>query len=280
MRERDDCKQRQYNDDYGPAIIIMKKLITVFVFALFVGSMAMAVAPDMASADQAEIAKVKTYISSLEVKLSKAPKAKKAAIATQLKGAKARLAKLEAEAAVEAMQAPAAPRYVAPAPSYTAPMARPMLAKSTPDWALEGNLGAVAGILGVNGALRYNIPTSWFGMSGWSVRGGAGFATGTISGATRRAVTVFGDALVALPAEWTGGIESYVGGGLNYPATATGGSGQLGGQAFVGVQTADPLGMGGKMYLEVGYGVLRGKAGTFSAKSVTALVGWTYPLAF
>lgn len=257
----------------------MKKLLTVFVFALFVGSMAMAVAPDIASADQAEISKVKAYISLLESKWAKAPKAKQATIASMLKGAKARLAKLEAEAAIEAMQAPAAPRYVAPAPSsYTTP--KPAMAKGTPDWAIEGNVGAVAGIFGVNGALRYNIPTSWFGMSGWAVRGGSGFASGTVSGANRRAVSLFGDVLVAVPAEWTGGIDSYVGGGLNFPVRTGGTTGQIGGQAFVGIQTSDPMGMGGKLYLEVGYGVLRGATGSFSAKSANALVGWTYPLAF
>ena len=272
---------------------IMKKRVILLVLVLFVGSL-MASASDMAFAKAKKASpSLQTQISQLEAKIKVTKNmVTKAKLTAQLNALKAKWAAMQAPSPAPASQyvapAPApAPQYVAPAPAPTAPQyvsPKPTMAYAKmADWELNGNAGLVAGVIGANAALNYNIPQGWTGMSGWAVRGGAGLASGTFTGsaATKKVGYLYGDAIYNLPVEWTGGLETYGGAGINLPVAGSGTGGLIGGSVFYGIQTADPFGMGGKLYGEVGYVVLRGKAGSgISQKSANALVGWRYPLAF
>ena len=78
-----------------------------------------------------------------------------------------------------------------------------------------------------------------------------------------------------LPADMLGGIDSYVGGGLNYTLYGTGKtSGPYGIQAYVGIMGDLGLGLG-KTALEIGYDVVRAGGSTDfkrSAKGITISV--------
>ena len=272
----------------------MKKQLALIVLTLFVSSFITAASLKAFGATDDNLsgaAGLKAKIATLETKIKAAKlKTVKAKLMKQLVALKVKLARMEMASMAPAVPAPRpAPVAPAPAPAPRAPPAvvaprSPMVTaySKKADWELDGNLGLVAGIFGANGALRYNIPESWFGSAGWSVEGGGGLATGTLSNKkTGKIGYLLGGIYYDLPREWTGGLETYVSASLNLPIAGSGTSGQIGGSFSYGVQTADPLGSGGKVYGEVGYTVLRGKSGSgISQKSVSALLGWRYPLGF
>ena len=86
------------------------------------------------------------------------------------------------------------------------------------------------------------------------------------------------DVLIFPGKESMGGQDAYVGGGLNYLAYKSGrNQGSFGAEAFIGVQ-GDPMGTGGKTFIEVGYSMLRtgGQASPplFSLKGIYAMIGF------
>lgn len=89
--------------------------------------------------------------------------------------------------------------------------------------------------------------------------------------ATIKALPLFVDAVLSLPAEMLGGLETYVGGGLNYNLYGTGSaSGPSGLEALAGINVDLGLGLG-KTGLELGYSIIRagGSTATRSARGIT-----------
>jgi len=85
-----------------------------------------------------------------------------------------------------------------------------------------------------------------------ALRLSAGF-TQTMSG-DRRYVPVSLDMIFNYPPGVFSGVENYLGGGLNYTARTTGGTGTVGGELFYGIQSE---GFGGIVFGELGFAVLR-----------------------
>ena len=117
---------------------------------------------------------------------------------------------------------------------------------------------------------------SMLGLSAKAVnyRVGLGGATGNDGNdKTMKAIPLFIDGILNLPADMMGGIESYVGGGVNYVLYGTDQkTGTYGIQAFVGAK--GDLGLGGKSFAEVGYSIIRcGDANKRSAKGISISVG-------
>ncbi|MFH1826120.1 MAG: hypothetical protein ABH823_02365 [bacterium] len=106
----------------------------------------------------------------------------------------------------------------------------------------------------------------------WKI--GLGGATGNDNnGTSMKAIPLFVDGIIALPADLLGGIESYVGGGVNYVLYGSGTtSGSYGGQVCYGI--AGDIGLGGSSYAELGYSIIRsGTVGSYSAKGIGINVG-------
>ncbi|NQT30115.1 MAG: hypothetical protein HQ596_06060 [Candidatus Saganbacteria bacterium] len=75
----------------------------------------------------------------------------------------------------------------------------------------------------------------------------------------KKAIPLFVDGLINIPADVMGGIESYVGGGVNYVLYGSGQEmGSYGGQVYYGIQ--GDIGLGGNSYAELGYSVIRSGA--------------------
>jgi hypothetical protein len=95
-----------------------------------------------------------------------------------------------------------------------------------------------------------------------------------INGTRIKAIPVNFDGVVMLPAEWMGGMSTYVGGGLNYTVYGSGQtSGAYGAEVYVGMLTDLGLGMG-KTGFELGWAAIRANGSTpaLSAKGLTLSV--------
>ena len=213
----------------------------------------------------------------LETKLSATPKADKARIAKlkgMIKEQQERLAKEEMAPAAPPPPPPAAP---APAPAPSAP------SKGGLD--IGGKVGMFAGATGAEAELGFPVDfLTALGMGTVNGKVGLGYAQGTgTSHTTVKIIPIFVDGILMLPPDLIPGAETYVGAGLNYVVYRSGAkTGTIGGEVLVGIQ-GDPFGIGGKTYLELGYGMLRSGTvtpGTFSLKGVTATIGWKMPLVF
>jgi len=117
-------------------------------------------------------------------------------------------------------------------------------------------------MVGVVGSVVLPDPMGLGGIVGLpsnavSYKLGVGYAQGNDKNSVNwKTVPIFVDAVISLPADVLGGIESYIGGGLNYTVkSSAAATGQLGGEAYVGIQ--GDLGLGGKSYAQVGVGALR-----------------------
>lgn len=93
---------------------------------------------------------------------------------------------------------------------------------------------------------------------------------------TWKSIPLYVDGLIMLPADVLGGIESYLGGGINYVVYRTGQtSGSLGGEIYYGIQ--GDIGLGGKSFAQVGYTILRTGSVTtgtaYSTKGIGIEVG-------
>lgn len=108
----------------------------------------------------------------------------------------------------------------------------------------------------------------------WKI--GLGGATGTdVNSNTVKAIPLFVDGVINLPADLLGGVESYIGGGINYDLYGTGQqSGSIGGQVYAGIQ--GDLGLGGKSFVEVAYSIIRSGSSVklpYSMKGIGINVG-------
>ncbi|MFA4905851.1 MAG: hypothetical protein WC645_05045 [Candidatus Margulisiibacteriota bacterium] len=158
--------------------------------------------------------------------------------------------------------APPPPMVVPPPPPP--PVARPVAPAPTGlfGWGLNTavDAGMIAGMVGLTGSVILPDPMGLGPMVGlpanavmWKL--GAGYAQGKDKDSQDfRAPHLLVEGLINLPADMMGGIETYVGGGLNYIVGRTAG-GSYGGEAYVGVK--GDLGLGGKTYGQLGLGILR-----------------------
>jgi hypothetical protein len=95
-----------------------------------------------------------------------------------------------------------------------------------------------------------------------------------INGKRIKAIPVNFDGVVSLPAEWMGGMSTYVGAGLNYTVYGSGQtSGSYGAEVFAGMLTDLGLGLG-KTGIELGWAAIRADGSTpkLSAKGLTLSV--------
>jgi len=175
-----------------------------------------------------------------------------------------------------------APRPIAPPPPIAVPppppppVARPVAPAPTGMLGLGLNTavdaGLISGMMGLTGSAILPDPMGLGPMVGlpanavmWKL--GAGYAQGNDkSSVAWKAPHLLVEGLINLPADMMGGIETYVGGGLNYIVGRTGG-GSYGGQAYAGVK--GDLGLGGKTFGQLGMGILR-----------TGAVNWPHSTGF
>lgn len=238
----------------------MKKSIVLLVLVAFVLTLsAQAFGRTLEEEKQA----VRDYLKVVDAKIIKYRKAGNTAKMKQLQGEKAatlrRWEKLKAE-----MAAPTPPPPVAVPPPPPPPVARPVAAAPAGLMGLGINTaadaGMIAGMVGLTGTVLLPDPMGLGPIVGlpanaveWKL--GAGYAQGQDKDKKDfRAPHLIVDGLINLPADMLGGIESYVGGGLNFIVGRTAG-GSYGGQAYVGVK--GDLGLGSKTYGQLGIGILR-----------------------
>jgi hypothetical protein len=233
-----------------------------------------------------EKAAVRAYLKVIDAKIIKARNAKQTAKVKLLQGQKAatlaRWNKLQAS-----MIVPPPP----PPPPPMAPMPKPVPMVAPAPTGLFGmglntdvSLGYIAGnsvmagradiILGDMLGLGPMVGLSEKAVN-WKL--GLGYAQGKdINDIEKKAITLIVDGVLNLPADLLGGVESYIGGGINYDVYGSEKkAGSIGVQAYAGIQ--GDLGLGGKSFVEVGYSVIRsGKDNVtvpYSMKGVAINVG-------
>lgn len=256
----------------------MKKAIALLVVLAFVVALA-----GISSA--ATPAQIRAYIGQLNKKLAVAQKSNDTARVAKLKvllnEQKGKLAEAEGVAPPPPVAVPPPPP-----PAKIAPSAGGALF----GWGLKtaGSLGYVMNksVLAVRGDALLPDPLGLgpiVGLPADSVmyKVGLGYITGKDNtDLDFRAVPLYVDGVIMLPADVLGGIESYLGGGVNYLLSRTGKtSGSIGGQIYYGI--LGDLGLGaGKAFGQVGYSILRtgDKDYPRSAKGITAELGYSLVL--
>ena len=258
----------------------MKKVIALLIVMAFVFAIA---APSFAAVKKVSL---QAQLKTLQAKLAKTKtKAGKATLNKQIAALKKQIA---AQQVVVAPPPPPPPAPVAvPPPPPPARVAAPAPAPTGLlgmgiNTAIEG--GLVAGMLGVSGNVLLADPMGLGAMVGLPANAvmyklGVGYAQGNdINSNTWKAIPLTLGGVVNLPADMMGGLQTFVGGGVNYVVYRTGQTGgSLGGDIYVGA--AGDLGLGGKTYGQLGYSILRtgdgGSKGSYSSKSVTVQIGQT-----
>ena len=261
----------------------MKRTIALLVVLAFVASVASVV---FARTLDEERDAVRAYLKVIDAKIIKYRKAgntaKMKVLQAEKKATLARWEKLKAQ--MEAAPAPA-PELMAPVP----PPPPPVITRPAP--APSGMLGmglnssaALGYIMGKStmvgrADLILDDPMELGAMLGLSARAinyriGLGGATGNdVNDNTIKAIPMFVDGILNLPTDMMGGIESYVGGGLNYVLYGTDQKvGTYGAQLFAGVK--GDLGLGGKSFAELNYMAIRcGDTNKRSAKGIGVSFG-------
>jgi len=257
-------------------------LVTVFTFAIALAGMVYA--DSRTPADKLEAGRA--YLKLLDQKIIRLRKDGKTALVKQMQADKKSTIdrmkewKAEAEGGTSAPVAPTAP----PPPPVAV---RPAPAAAGAGWFGWGlNTGYTAGYLAGNSVVlgRADLILSdglgigpMVGLAddaiSWKVGLGGALGTDSLGRTSRKSIPLFVDGIINLPADLLGGVESYIGGGVNYPLSGTGGSGTLGIQAYYGVQ--GDIGLGGNTYAELTYSVIRTGANTFpySMKGIGLNVG-------
>jgi hypothetical protein len=252
----------------------LKRIIAfVTVLAFTVALAGMVYADTRSPAEKLEAGRA--YLKLLDKKIIRLRKAGKAATVKKMQVekkatiARMKVWKAEVEAASVAPPPPPPPRRVAPAPP---PPPRRVAARPAPMSAgLFGmglNTGYSVGYLMGNAVIvgRGDIILAdalgigpMMGLSDdavtWKI--GLGAASGKdYNDVEAKAIPLYIDGVLSIPADVMGGIESYVGGGVNYILYGTeklGGS--YGGQVYYGIE--GDIGLGGTSYCELAYTILR-----------------------
>jgi hypothetical protein len=236
----------------------MKRLVGLFVLlAFFVG------VAGVYSSDAAAVKKVVAKKKVVVKKVVKKPVVKKAPIKA-------------APAPIAPPPPPVAP-VPPPAPVVVKPAANAGLFGMGLNTSLDGlyistGKGSLSGSVGVMGNLVLDDFIGLGPMVGLSANAvkfkvGTGYVMG---GGGIKAVPVYGGGIISLPAEWMGGLDSYLAGGLNYVAYGNGKtSGKLGGDVYFGIKADLGLGLG-KTGFELGYSVVR--SNTITSKGFSLAV--------
>ncbi|MFA5840438.1 MAG: hypothetical protein WC890_07340 [Candidatus Margulisiibacteriota bacterium] len=259
----------------------MKKIIallTVFAFVLVL-------AAGVYASTQTELNAAKSQLSAIDAKLVKAKKARKTAevkkLTAQKQGLLSNMAALKAQLAAETAVA------VTPVTPPPTPVVRPVQAPVSAGifgWGINTGLtlGYVAGnsVMDVRADLIMGDGLGIGPMLGMSQNAinwklGLGYCQGNdITGTARKAVPVYFDGILNISPDILGGIQSYLGGGVNYAVTGSGQTGgSYGGQVYYGIQ--GDIGLGGNTYVEVGYSIVRSGATSapYSMKGAEVNIG-------
>lgn len=259
----------------------MKKLIALLVvLGFFVGVVSMSQA---ATAPAKKVVKKVVAKKVVAKKVVKKVVAKKKVVKKAVKKAAPRLA-----------PAPVAPAPPPPPPVAPVPPPAPVAVKAAPSAALFGwgmntawtgtylmtGKGKINGCLGGKAELVLDDMFGLGSMVGlqansvkWKV-GVGGLYGVDINGTRIKAIPVNFDGVVMLPADWMGGMSTYVGAGLNYTVYGSGQtSGSYGAEVYVGMLTDLGLGIG-KTGWELGWEAIRANGSTplLSAKGLTLSV--------
>jgi hypothetical protein len=269
----------------------MKRTIVLFVVVAFVVTLAgLAFGRTLVEERDA----VRAYLSVVDAKIIKYRSQGNTAKVKLLQGEKAatlrRWEKVKAELeAAEAAPPPPPPMAPTPPPPPVAVRAAPAPSAGLFGWGLKtgATVGYVAGksVITGRGDLIFADPMgigAMLGLSEDAVNWKLGLIAATgkdINDVEKKAGAVCFDGVINIPADVMGGIESYVGGGVNYViyGSKTKGdsrTGSYGVQAYYGIK--GDIGLGGKSYAELGYSVLRtGKDVDlqYSMKGVSISVG-------
>jgi hypothetical protein len=247
----------------------LKKLVALFALFAFVvvlGGMVYAQVDTRTPA--AKLAAGRAYLKLLDKKIIRLRAAGKMAVVKKLqaekKGTIARMKVWKAQS--EATPPP--PRPVAPTPPPPRPIVRPAPAPTAGLFGMGLNTGATLGYIAGNSVIvaRGDLILSdamgigpMLGLSedavAWKV--GLGYGQGKdINDNEKKVIPLFIDGVLNIPADVMGGVESYVGGGVNYVLYGTEQmSGSYGAQICYGIQ--GDIGMGGKSYAELAYSIIR-----------------------
>jgi len=174
---------------------------------------------------------------------------------------------------------PIVPPPPAPVPPPPAPKAKAAAPAGMFGWGLQTglDLGLVAGnLFGVTYSMFLPDPLGLGAVLGLpsnavNYKLGLGYASGNDKNSNNfKAVPIYFDGVISLP---MGGMDTYIGGGLNYTVkVGAAGTGQLGGEAYVGIQGDLGLAGGSKTYAQVGVGALR-SSNRSTGLSLQLLVG-------
>jgi len=253
--------------------------VTVFAFVVVLAGMVFAV--DSRSAAE-KLAAGRAYLKLLDQKIIRLRNQGKTALVQKMqadkKGTIARMQvwKAEAEAAGEDVAIPAPP----PPPVVVRPRSAPsaglfglgLNTVAAGSYMATGS-GSVSGVLGVRGDVVLADPLALGTLVGLSEDDvkyhiGLGYSLGN----GLKALPLYIDGVLALPADLLGGVASYVGGGLNYVLYGNGQKvGKYGVEAYGGIKGDLGLGLGGDSTLEIGYYIVR--SNTVTRKAVTISVG-------
>ncbi|MDD5383150.1 MAG: hypothetical protein PHH60_05810 [Candidatus Margulisbacteria bacterium] len=250
----------------------MKKLIalvTVFAFVALLAGMVAAQVDTRSPSEKLDAGRA--YLKLLDQKIIRLRKAGKTALMKQAQvDKKSTIARMQVwKAEMEAGEA-APPPPVAPTPPPP-----PSAVRAAPGGGLFGwglNTGISAGyvmgksVMVARGDLILADPMGIGPMLGlgenavaWKL--GLGGASGKdINDVEKKAIPIFVDGVINIPADVMGGIESYVGGGVNYvvygsKTSSDARTGSYGGQIYYGIQ--GDIGLGGKSFVELGYSIIR-----------------------
>jgi len=239
-----------------------------------------------------KLAAGRAYLKLLDKKIIRLRKQGKTALVKKMQADKkatiSRMKTWKAQAAAE-MAAPPPPRPVAPTPP---PPPRPVSRPAPAGMGLLGmgiNTGYSVGylmgnsVVTVRGDIILNDAMGigpMLGMSEDAVQWKIGMAAAMgkdINDVEKKALPIVIDGVLNLPADVMGGVESYIGGGVNYVLYGSeqlGGS--YGGQVYYGIQ--GDVGLGGKSFAELGYSIIRsgtdaGHTVPYSMKGVSVSFG-------
>jgi len=258
----------------------MKRTIAFLVVLAFVAGIASVV---FARTMDEERDAVRAYLKVVDAKIIKYRKAKNTAkmkvLQAEKKATLARWEKLKAQMGAAPSPAPQPMAPVPPsAPGYTAPAAAGAgmlglgLNSNLSGQYINTGKGAASGSIGLMGNLLLDDMIGlgpMVGLPANAVKYTVGMG-GFYGGGGLKAIPLKAGGIINLPADWMGGLESYLSGGLNYVVYGNGQtSGKIGGDVFYGVNVDLGLGLG-KTGFELGYNVVR--SNTVSSKGISLSV--------
>lgn len=251
----------------------MKKYIALFVaFAFMVTLAGLAFGRTLEEEKQA----VRDYLKVIDAKIVKyrnsGNTAKMKQLQAEKQGTLRRWEKLKAE--MEAQPVAPAPTPVAPAAVKAAPSAGLF------GWGLNTDIAATyvstgKGQYNGSGQLRGDLVLDDFvglgplvGLSANTIKYKAGLGV-VDGGGGIKAIPIYVDGVINLPADMMGGLETFISGGLNYVVYGNGKtSGKIGGEIGIGFNADLGLGIG-KTGFELGWQAVRSNTRTSKGLSIT-----------